>query len=104
MSLSFHNKPVTYLIQSYTTLGASVWKERRQQENEPSYPNGLHHLSPSFWDSTKIHPLMNNLTHRHNGGLEGRETVADYSKKTQGEIRIILGGMMKKQGKEKDVG
>lgn len=25
-------------------------------------------------------------------------------KKTLGEIRIILGGMMKKQGKEKDVG
>lgn len=51
---------------------------------------------------------MNNLAHRHNGALAGGETVADYSKKkkkrTQEGIGIILGGMRKKQGKEKDVG
>lgn len=38
----------------------------------------------------KIHPLMNNLAHRHNGALAGGETVADYSKK--------------KKKKEKDTG
>lgn len=77
-----------------------ILKKNLHSEDRPSRPNGLHHLSPVFRDSSKIQPLMNNLTHRHKGALEGGGSDRLF-RKTQGGLKIVWGRIRReKKGRQ----